>query len=448
MVTIVKRILIFLILLSGFCLSIGISYILVYFQSRTFPNTFLGSTDISKKTEPEIRSVISSLNASTIQLSMKDRTYEYTLPMIGISIDEEKIIALIFTRNRASFIPYVQNLHSSLQTKLSITPELLTLSGFDEFTATIHELSDASDGLTLDQTGTRFVIVRNEERYTIDPISFKQELMEHITDPSYVYQPKLIAAPSTKARDAHEYNTLLARIYSTPMNVTITDGLVNQSIVIPSDSIKTTFLTHYNSTTGMIGFSVKDPEFSSLIKPLYAQIKLSPDVQVMDADAKRLLADAMTKRALGNPTAGAILGATIGPNTDGSRAYKYIEVDISQQRMYLFQNGSMIASFRVSTGKYLPTPTGEFSILNKAASGAYSNIWHVYMPFWMAFYYKDAYYGIHELPYYYSPDGKKIQRPREFIGSPNTGGCVALDIGDAEKVFNFGHVGMKVIIYE
>ena len=72
------------------------------------------------------------------------------------------------------------------------------------------------------------------------------------------------------------------------------------------------------------------------------------------------------------------------------------------------------------------------------------------MPYWMGFEFSKelgAYFGIHELPYFYSGT-KKIQRPREFIGAPNTGGCVALDIGDAKEVYQLANLGTPVVIYQ
>jgi lipoprotein-anchoring transpeptidase ErfK/SrfK len=138
------------------------------------------------------------------------------------------------------------------------------------------------------------------------------------------------------------------------------------------------------------------------------------------------------------------------PNTDGKQADKYIEIDLSQQRMYLFRDGEIYTSYPISSGRYFPTPTGVFTILNKAPN-AYSDIYHVWMPYWMAFFYHSqlkAYFGIHELPYWLTANGQKIQRPREFIGSPNTGGCIALDVDTARQVYAFGDIGMPVYIYD
>ena len=138
-----------------------------------------------------------------------------------------------------------------------------------------------------------------------------------------------------------------------------------------------------------------------------------------------------------------------GPNSDGSLSRKYIEVDLTQQKMYLFRDGLVQNSYSISTGLDYPTPTGKFIIFNKALN-AYSGIYHVWMPYWLGFYIDPklhASFGVHELPYWYS-GGKKIRRPRENIGSPHTGGCIALDIGKAKEVYAFADIGTPMYIFD
>jgi len=149
-----------------------------------------------------------------------------------------------------------------------------------------------------------------------------------------------------------------------------------------------------------------------------------------------------------SPTQSPQVSEKIG-NTSGLAAPKYIEVDISEQRMYLFLDGKMHKTYTISSGLEYPTPRGIFFIKNKYPN-AYSGIYHVWMPYWMEFYYHPllgATFGIHELPYWFE-GGRKVRRPREKLGSPSTGGCISLDFGKAKEVYNFSEVGMPVYIYE
>jgi hypothetical protein len=68
----------------------------------------------------------------------------------------------------------------------------------------------------------------------------------------------------------------------------------------------------------------------------------------------------------------------------------------------------------------------------------------------MGFKYSDelhAYFGIHELPYALV-GGSQLRRPAGNIGTPSTGGCVALGVGDAQEVYRFGDIGTKIVIYK
>jgi len=145
-----------------------------------------------------------------------------------------------------------------------------------------------------------------------------------------------------------------------------------------------------------------------------------------------------------------VLGIDDGPNTDGGLADRYIEVDISQQKMYLFIDGKLFKSYNVSTGNYYPTPIGEYKILNKAPK-AYSDIFGVWMPYWMAFKYADdigAYLGIHELPYVLGSDGERKYRFGYYIGNKMTGGCVAMEPKDSKEIYGLARVGMIIKIME
>lgn len=130
-----------------------------------------------------------------------------------------------------------------------------------------------------------------------------------------------------------------------------------------------------------------------------------------------------------------------GPNP-GMAEGRYIEIDLSQQMMYLFEGMALLASYRVSSGMAsLPTPTGTFSILNKNPR-AYSAKYNLYMPYWQAF--TNNGHGIHELPE--RPDGTK--EGESSLGWPVSHGCVRVGVGAAATVYGFTQVGTPVFIHQ
>lgn len=138
------------------------------------------------------------------------------------------------------------------------------------------------------------------------------------------------------------------------------------------------------------------------------------------------------------------------PATDGKLTSKYLEVDLSQQKLYRWEKGKVAGQHIISTGKYGPTPVGLHKIMNKAQN-AWSPPAQVWTPFWMAYSFNPnlgAYLGFHELPYWDNPDGERIRRPFDTLGVPVTGGCIQLNIGEAEEVYNWTEIGTPVLIHE
>jgi len=118
---------------------------------------------------------------------------------------------------------------------------------------------------------------------------------------------------------------------------------------------------------------------------------------------------------------------------------KGIEVDLSHQKVRLCEDGEALEEFLVSTGKREnPTPVGTFRVIKKAPM-IYSKVANCWLPFWIGFY--DD-YGFHELPI--TNEGKRIGEDK--IGHPASLGCIRLKTGDAEKLYHFAKIEMKVVI--
>ena len=121
---------------------------------------------------------------------------------------------------------------------------------------------------------------------------------------------------------------------------------------------------------------------------------------------------------------------------------KYIDVNLATQIMTIFEDGKLINSFLISSGKRgMDTPKGEHQIYNKFPR-PWSKKYGLYMPFWMAIT-SDGKYGIHELPEW--PGGYK--EGQNHLGIPVSHGCMRLGVGPAEFVYNWAEIGTKVVIY-
>lgn len=115
---------------------------------------------------------------------------------------------------------------------------------------------------------------------------------------------------------------------------------------------------------------------------------------------------------------------------------RWIDVDLSKQRLSAMQGKKVAYSLSVSTGKAsTPTPTGKFLINSKyrytRMRGADYDVPNV--PYTMYFHQG---YGIHGAYWHNN------------FGTPVSHGCVNVPVNLAGKVFNWASVGTLVVVHK
>jgi LysM repeat protein len=124
-------------------------------------------------------------------------------------------------------------------------------------------------------------------------------------------------------------------------------------------------------------------------------------------------------------------------------ASKRIVVDLSDQHMYVYQNGQMIWNWLVSTGRPgQATIVGHFKVLNKLPN-AYAYTWSLQMPYWLGIYWAGSLQnGIHALPI--QANGQRLWEG--YLGTPVSFGCIILSTEHAQALYNWAPVGTPVDI--
>lgn len=118
---------------------------------------------------------------------------------------------------------------------------------------------------------------------------------------------------------------------------------------------------------------------------------------------------------------------------------KWIEVNLTTQRMYVYENGKTLRTFLVSTGKpSTPTPIGTFYIWQKLTLQTMIGADYVQpnVP-WINYFdhNADAIHG-------------NYWQPSSVFGNYGTShGCVGMPVSDAYWVFNWAPVGTPVVIH-
>ena len=136
------------------------------------------------------------------------------------------------------------------------------------------------------------------------------------------------------------------------------------------------------------------------------------------------------------------LRAVLGHTTTNN---KRIHIDLSKQRLYAYEGTTLIYDFPVSTGKWNPTPTGDFRIwiwlrytrMSGGTGADYYNLPNV--PYTMYFYNDSTPkywgYGIHGAYWHNN------------FGHPMSHGCVNMKIEDAGKIFYWTNSEVKGVVH-
>ncbi len=121
---------------------------------------------------------------------------------------------------------------------------------------------------------------------------------------------------------------------------------------------------------------------------------------------------------------------------------KKIVVDVSSQRMYVYQGNTLLYVWVVSTGRAGSTRYGTFHVQSKVRN-AYGSTWNIWMPYWLGIYWAGPIEnGIHGQPI--NPDGSIVWAG--WLGRPITFGCVMLRTDHARWLYNWADIGTPVII--
>jgi lipoprotein-anchoring transpeptidase ErfK/SrfK len=115
---------------------------------------------------------------------------------------------------------------------------------------------------------------------------------------------------------------------------------------------------------------------------------------------------------------------------------RFIEIDLSEQRLYAWEGEQLVYSFKISTGKKnTPTPIGKYSVgarYDKARM-------------------KGEDYDIADVPYVmYFYNGYAIHGAywHNNFGNPMSHGCVNLQVKHAKQLYAWASLGTVVVVHK
>jgi lipoprotein-anchoring transpeptidase ErfK/SrfK len=123
---------------------------------------------------------------------------------------------------------------------------------------------------------------------------------------------------------------------------------------------------------------------------------------------------------------------------------KRIVVNISQQRMWTYENGSLRSEHTISTGiGRSPTYPGIYQVRSHELE-AYASVWDLTMPYFLGIYegWPGFMNGIHGLPML----SNGVRLWGSVLGSPSSYGCVIMSMEESEALYYWADDGVVVEI--
>lgn len=402
------------------------------------PNTYLSEIDISFWPKPYLEYVLNNKNSKNIKVVVEGRMSEVKYSDMGIVLDVEKTMDQIDGKSLREILGkwlFLDNTRHLIQPYFDID------ENYDQLAIEkLPKRSLLNEGVNYMKANGFFEYLADQRKAKVDTVDLLTKLVTFSRSNNDTYELRMIDEDSELEKRVDFINKKLKIVHSNPLELVI-EG-TNKTITIEPKDIRQMIEIVSTNLLDTVNIEVNKENVSKILE--------SKNINIIATDwTVKKLQNSLIKRYEEGVINPVVLGADDGPNTVGNIADKYIEVDLSQQKMYFFENGDLSKSYSVSTGLNYPTPVGSYKIKNKSPIG-YSGIFNVWMPWWMAFEYREdigAYLGIHELPYRLV-NGEKYYRFGNYIGNRKTGGCVALSPGEAKEVYDKSYPGMDVLIYQ
>jgi hypothetical protein len=164
-----------------------------------------------------------------------------------------------------------------------------------------------------------------------------------------------------------------------------------------------------------------------------------PYWMIMDANPELYEVGLQTGQEITIPSKDALLPLPIVPN-------KRIVLSISEQRLWVFEDGELLREHIISTGiDRSPTQPGVFQVQTHDLN-AYASVWDLTMPHFLGIYeaWPGFMNGLHGLPLL--SNGKRLWA--DILGKPASFGCIILDLDAAEELYTWAENGVVVEIIE
>lgn len=454
-------------------LVVGSWQLVSFYRDKIFPRVLVGSLKVGGKTPTEAKKIvddyIEQINKQGPHISFTDagevKNFNPQLTDLGVSFETQKMVdeAYNFGRN-GDWLNRVKT-HARLAVKgynIPLDPKIdeKKLDAYLSQMASVVEVQPVNS--TLKYTNGEFVATAAKDGRGLDKNYLKTALnnfIEHDNN-DVIKLSAMTLAPAIK-----EDTAVLAKPQADKFLAAADIKMTFEDKEFTARRAEIASWLDFPIDNNQLKTTISTKELAGFVNSIAKQIEINKvDREVTDGtgevrnegqDGRGVNKDNLTQEIRNRLNAGstgeAIAIATFvipkGQVTyypsaaPGRFAGRYIDINLSEQIMRLFENKNQVGEYQVSTGKWsMPTPIGTRYIEDKNPR-AWSAKYGLYMPFWNGI---GEGYGIHELPEW--PNGYK--EGEAHLGTPVSHGCIRLGVGPAETVYNWAAIGTPVYIHK
>jgi lipoprotein-anchoring transpeptidase ErfK/SrfK len=385
------------------------------------------------------------------------QTKQYTLGEVGFELNSNETVKELRAAQQSTAQRFMWWRPINKPLILKSTPTKLHAFIANHVTASVQPSQDAT--LTIENGEVTIKDAITGKQYGLDNPQIN--LLNHIArlDRSPLKISLLTTNPAVTAQELAGSKVQLEKIITQPISFTI-----NGKVVTPSKKDVANWLELTPDTKAKkVDVDINSGKVLEYINKLAAanvhpsrdQIEIThddgtrsvlvPGVSGIDVTNKQDIATQVANNVLAGQGIRADLPVSLKSyDTITTAAYaKWIEVDLTNKRMYAYERTDLIKTFKVSAGApKTPTVTGKYSIYAKYAQKDMrgrnvdgSKYFQPNVP-WVNFFYKD--YAIHG----------NYWRPTSYFGNINSShGCVSTIPSESAWMYDWAPIGTPVIIH-
>lgn len=438
-------------------------------EGQIYPGVSVAGHDISGLSRVAAREKLSQYpTGRTFTVKVGDKTFTATSEQLGAEYDIDKTVDLAYQVGRSSGLPlvgiftsaksgqlgYSYNLNTKLLTKF--TTDLTSQVGTQPINATLKvtdgqiELVPNKDGMVVDQTYLNNILSSaltdgRDQTFSVSPRPVKAELLSPQTEDAKAESLQLLSRSIILEYNGRKF---IADRKAIGYWLTYQAGQVDSQTKLQTKISK-------SQVEGWVQAVANQINLSPISKKV---IVANGDKQTVEREGRDGLAvdqkaassavyDAMSK----NQDLHFNLTATPIPfKTEFNRIVtldygRYVEINISKQQLYVYQDSNIILTSPVTTGSVglgRGTPIGLFSIYDKRRNtylnGApYGWSYNLFVNFWMPF---SGGNGLHDAPW------RKVFGGSDYYYG-GSHGCVNLPYSTAAFIYDWSSIGTPVWVH-